>query len=606
MTARTPAAGTSFLGDASRPSRPSSALPSGSASPFTHISAPTPERTARRRVATTEDVEDVGGFGRVSDSARSSVSSHPVASPDFPRTLLVPGTLDNDPPSGVQPPREIQPSTFVESPRPRPADNSSQTALPPGWSAQHSPPVTPSPADWFCPVEVSTSGAPVYVPQPVATSTPWKSNDSPEVSAPANSSVSAEEIRLAAKEAVDKVHLRDLVDESGRFKAHLRKPAEAQATFNDLNARDAIGNFGTLFEETNIFIAEDLDPRDIIDAADLEGKESRYRIKARAMLRINYIVEGLESLVNQMLRLEDANRKWKTDHAGSLMSTLRASASRGLISDAFRVVQYRAAKAVTLIHQRRALHDGMNYPDSVKSTVSDFSQHVRASNSKRMMIDKWLDHPDIFSNLTPEYQAVVLRRLGNSEGVDPELANLQIPPDQRFRWPPLSLLVTPVVHGASVSMAGSAVHPSRTSSAARVELDITRASPSVPSEPSSPIMTKGSVRFPPTVDTRPRYSHRSSHANSDFTLPQVAEDVGRKVQFQDPPHSRKDSAAPGLGTPAPELRSSERRSSAPWPRGHSIALPESAAAQTLDLLPLLDLQPSPPARTLRYETPRLI
>ncbi|KAH9839017.1 uncharacterized protein C8Q71DRAFT_722057 [Rhodofomes roseus] len=321
----------------------------------------------------------------------------------------------------------------------------SLTALPPGWSVRRSPPTTPSTADWFCPVEVSNSGIPVFVPQPVATSTPGRSNGPADNAVPNNPSVSADEVMQAAKEAVDKVHLKDLVDETGRFKIHLRKPAEAQAIFNDLNAQDALGNFSTLFEETNAFIAEDLDPRDIVDAAEFERKESRYRIKARAMLRINYVVEGLESLVNQILRLENAHRKWKTDHANSLMGALRGSASRGLLSDAFRVIQYRAAKAITLIHQRRALHDGANYPESVKSTASDFSQHIRSSNSKRMVLDKWLDHPDIFSNLTPEYQAVVLRRLGNAEGIDSELTNLQIPPDQRFKWPPSSMLVTPVL-----------------------------------------------------------------------------------------------------------------------------------------------------------------
>ncbi|TFY51224.1 hypothetical protein EVJ58_g10679 [Rhodofomes roseus] len=407
--------------------------------------------------------------------------------------MLVPGSLDDDSSTGAQPSRDLKPSTFVESPRPRPADGSSQTALPPGWSARRSPPITPSPADWFCPVEVNNSGMPVYVPQPVATSTPWKLNDPSHNSAPSNPSVSVDEAMQAAKDAVDKVHLKDLMDGTGRFKVHLRKPAEAQAIFNDLNARDALGNFSTLFEEANVFIAEDLDPRDVIDAAEFERKEARYRLKARAILRINYIVEGLESLVNQMLRLEDAHRQWKTDHANSLMGALRVSASRGLLSDAFRVVQYRAAKAITLIHQRRALHDGANYPESVKSTTSDFSQHVRSSNSKRMVIDKWLDHPDIFSNLTPEYQAVVLRRLGNAEGINSELTNLQIPPDQRFKWPPSSLLVTPVVHGASVSMAESAGPPSRTSSAARVESDLTRALSSVSSEPSSPAKAGGSV-----------------------------------------------------------------------------------------------------------------
>ncbi|KAH9830538.1 uncharacterized protein C8Q71DRAFT_862544 [Rhodofomes roseus] len=410
--------------------------------------------------------------------------------------MLAPGSLDDDSSTGAQPSRDLKPSTFVESPRPRPADGSSQTALPPGWSARRSPPITPSPADWFCPVEVNNSGMPVYVPQPVATSTPWKSNDPSHNSAPSNPSVSVDEAMQAAKDAVDKVHLKDLMDGTGRFKVHLRKPAEAQAIFNDLNARDALGNFSTLFEEANVFIAEDLDPRDVIDAAEFERKQARYRLKARAILRINYIVEGLESLVNQMLRLEDAHRQWKTDHANSLMGALRASASRGLLSDAFRVVQYRAAKAITLIHQRRALHDGANYPESVKSTASDFSQHVRSSNSKRMVIDKWLDHPDIFSNLTPEYQAVVLRRLGNAEGIDSELTNLQIPPDQRFKWPPSSLLVTPVVHGASVSMAESAGPPSRTSSAARVESDLTRALSSVSSEPSSPAKAGGISRTP--------------------------------------------------------------------------------------------------------------
>ncbi|TFY50594.1 hypothetical protein EVJ58_g10979 [Rhodofomes roseus] len=473
--------------------------------------------------------------------------------------MLVPASLDDVSSSGVQPSRDLQPSTFVESPRPRPADNSSLTALPPGWSVRRSPPTTPSTADWFCPVEVSNSGIPVFVPQPVATSTPGRSNGPADNAVPNNPSVSADEVMLAAKEAVDKVHLKDLVDETGRFKIHLRKPAEAQAIFNDLNAQDALGNFSTLFEETNAFIAEDLDPRDIVDAAEFERKESRYRIKARAMLRINYVVEGLESLVNQILCLENAHRKWKTDHANSLMGALRGSASRGLLSDAFRVIQYRAAKAITLIHQRRALHDGANYPESVKSTASDFSQHIRSSNSKRMVIDKWLDHPDIFSNLTPEYQAVVLRRLGNAEGIDSELTNLQIPPDQRFKWPPSSMLVTPVVHGASVSMAESTAPPSRTSSAARVELDLTRALSSVPSEPSSPVKA-GGVTQTPISHFLKRLKTREEGFNSKNLL--ILEEI-RQLMMLDLPNPNRVLRSEDLPHPGREVTRSLSRNLRP-------------------------------------------
>ncbi|TFY55766.1 hypothetical protein EVJ58_g8039 [Rhodofomes roseus] len=177
----------------------------------------------------------------------------------------------------------------------------------------------------------------------------------------------------------------------------------------------------------------------------------------------------------------------------NLHNALRSSSSRGLIWDSFRVIQYQCAKAITLLHQRWALHAGTTYPNLVRSTASDFSQNIRASTSKRIIIDKWLDHPDVYPNLTPEYQAVVHRRLGKTQGLDAELANKQIPFNQQFSHPPASLIITPVSHGASVSMTEGDIASSRSSSAECMEQDLTCAQSTAPSEPPSPVKPEGSV-----------------------------------------------------------------------------------------------------------------
>ncbi|KAH9830017.1 uncharacterized protein C8Q71DRAFT_727774 [Rhodofomes roseus] len=334
MAGRAPGVGTSFLGDASRPSRPPSAVPSGSTTPFTHMSA---------------YVEDTEDAGNPNPSLRTNTSS--------------------------------------------------QTALPSKWNFHHSPSATsalPSEprTNLFFPSFASEVAPLDYNAPPFAASTPWRPSAPPPLPEVGPTPLSAAEVRKAAKEAVDKSHLKDLLDESGHFYVHLRKPAEAEALFNDLNAPDAMGKFGTLFEEANAFVGDDLANSDVRNTAEVEDKESRFHLTARAMRRVDYVVEGLETLVASMLKLEGGSRRWKADHADSLLEALQGSASRGLLSDAFRVLQYRAAKALTLIHQRRALHLGQLYPSSIRSTDSDFSLHVKDSNSKRVVIDKWLQHPD--------------------------------------------------------------------------------------------------------------------------------------------------------------------------------------------------------------------
>ncbi|KAH9829550.1 uncharacterized protein C8Q71DRAFT_863122 [Rhodofomes roseus] len=490
---RAPAAGTSFLGDVSRPSRPPSVVPSGSVTPFTQISTPSSEPRVGKGSVKSEEVRDT--------ESASKLPALPSGLPKSPRTIPVPEELSARVASSPVALRDARPHSLVESPLPRPADNSSQTALPPGWSSRHSPPVSPlsagpPPPSWFSSPRTGAASSTGPVAPPIATSTPWRSKVSSSESVTTNPSFSTEEVQQAAKNAVDKVHLRDLVDGKGRFKDHLRKPAEAQTIFEELSAPDETGRFRTLFEETNLFLAEDLDNDDVLDAPTQEVKDARFHVRAKILLRINYIVDGLESLVTRMLQLENENRFWKADHAYSLLGALRSSSSRGLIWDSFRVIQYRCAKAIALIHQRRALHVGTTYPDSIRSTASDFSRNVRASASKRIMIDKWLDNPDVYPNLTPEYQSVVLRRLGKTQGLDSELANKQVPFDQRFSRLPSSLLVTPVAHGASVSMAEDDILSSRSSSAGRVERDLTRAQSMAFTEPPSLVKPEESVRLP--------------------------------------------------------------------------------------------------------------
>ncbi|KAH9832457.1 uncharacterized protein C8Q71DRAFT_726160 [Rhodofomes roseus] len=323
----------------------------------------------------------------LSSSARAAVhqgSSMANIGPDnsLPRVNLGPGSL-----------RDVRNSSLVESPQPRPAEASSQTALPSNWNFEYSPSTTPilppeSGNDLFPQITAGGLTSFDYNAPPFAASTPWRPGAQSARPKTEAAPLSAADARQAAKESVDKTHFKDLLDASGHFLAHLRRPEEAEAYFEDLNAPDATGKYGTLFEEANAFVGDDLASSDVRNSPDLEDKEARFHLTARAMRRVDYVVEGLETLVTAMLQLEGGARRWKADHADSLLEALRGSASRGLISDAFRVLQYRAAKAITLIHQRRALHRGQTYPSSIKSTDSDFSQHLRESNSKRVVLDK--------------------------------------------------------------------------------------------------------------------------------------------------------------------------------------------------------------------------
>ncbi|KAH9831669.1 uncharacterized protein C8Q71DRAFT_726318 [Rhodofomes roseus] len=315
MAGRAPGVGTSFLGDASRPSRPPSAVPSGSTTPFTHMSA------------YVEDTEDAG-------NPNPSLRTTPVVLRDS--SPLIPAPDDLPPRVNLGPVslHDVRGTSLVESPRPRPADTSSQTALPSKWNFHHSPSATsalPSGprTNLFFPSFASEVAPLDYNAPPFAASTPWRPSAPPPLPEVGPTPLSAAEVRKAAKEAVDKSHLKDLLDESGHFYVHLRKPAEAEALFNDLNAPDAMGKFGTLFEEANAFVGDDLANSDVRNTAEVEDKESRFHLTARAMRRVDYVVEGLETLVASMLKLEGGSRRWKADHADSLLEALQGSASRG-------------------------------------------------------------------------------------------------------------------------------------------------------------------------------------------------------------------------------------------------------------------------------------
>ncbi|KAH9834399.1 uncharacterized protein C8Q71DRAFT_859401 [Rhodofomes roseus] len=512
MSTRPPAAGTSFVGDAQCFSRPPSTNPSGVSTPFTPVSVP---------------------------------------SNLFPETSTYLQSGDS------------RSASFTDSTKPSILDNSSGTAIPPGWGRE----------------------LPPHLPAPTATSTPWKpSASAPRPSAP-SPSVDASEMRQAAKDAVDKYHFRDLLDAGGQFPVDRRYPYAANSLFDDLNAPDALGRYRTLFEEANAFAGEDLPPGDILDRQDVEDKDTRFQLTARALTRVEYVVDGLESLVRGMLRLENLTSRWKADHADTLLSIMRAAPSKGLLSDAYRVIQYRVVKALTLLHQRKELHGGSAVPYSVQSTPSNFSQGLRNTNTRREVVDRWLKHPDIYANLTPEYQAVVLRRLKQGEGTPSDSANAQVPPEFRFQVPPSSLLVAPIAHHASTSLRKESELPPPTPSP---EQGASFAQPSASFAPVHPLPSdkqKPKVRFPlESVDTRPRYTQRTSFGNPEFALPASANPAGLKSGSLRPSKTANDATSELRSAPVPSTTDRERvarRSSVPWPKSHSTALPDSAAAQAV-------------------------
>ncbi|KAH9914413.1 uncharacterized protein B0H18DRAFT_959873 [Fomitopsis serialis] len=184
----------------------------------------------------------------------------------------------------------------------------------------------------------------------------------------------------AAKEAVDPIHLQDLLDNAGLFFAHLRRPEEAQCIYLSLSAPDTLDRYGFLFYESNYLVNEELEMDDIHNSKIVEDKESCYSLLVK--------------------------------------------------------------------HQRRTEHP---YPTSVKLTASDFSMELTMSKTKREMLNKWLKKPNVYLNLTPEYQEVVLRQIQAAQNDEetPPLPHIVF--ERHFKILPNSLLVDPIVHNTSIS-----------------------------------------------------------------------------------------------------------------------------------------------------------
>ncbi|KAH9918790.1 uncharacterized protein B0H18DRAFT_1122863 [Fomitopsis serialis] len=589
MSTRTPAAGTSFVGDAKRPLRPASVVPSGSTTPFTPVSAPNPGGSLRFYGAPTTVLHSGGPPAPSSRSPAagwtSDFSRFPSTQPGGTNPTTIPRSSTGNLPKGTEVDRSTVTSYAVPPISPR-KDGSSNTVLPDVWTFRKAVP-SPKPSDVQMPVPGRPPPSFLDGLGPQASSTPGRPSATRSESV-ASTNSSSSEIRQAAKSAVDKVHLRDLLDKDGKFKAHLRRPDEAQRVYLELNTPDPQGRYRLLFDECNTLVCEDVDPDDIIDSKNLDEKDGRFYLAGKQRDRIEYVTEGMETLVAAMLRLECENRFWKVDHAESLTKTLSGASSKGMVSDAYRTVQYRVAKASTLIHQRLALHGGYTYPKSIQSTASDFSYDLATSATKRAMVDKWLKQPDIFHNLTPDYQAVVQRRLSDSREVEDPASLAQVPPELQFKIPPSLLLTSSVILNASMTQDYDATGAPSLASPDRVKQELTHGVSLSPAEPSVSSKKIRRVRLPPpTVDTRPRYTQRSSYGNPDFEL-QPQSETTRRVQFKEPP-SVSQAGRPDLSSSfafptqqsAIPITKEERRSSGPHPRGHSRALPNSSATQAV-------------------------
>ncbi|KAH9910719.1 uncharacterized protein B0H18DRAFT_1129646 [Fomitopsis serialis] len=430
MSTRTPAAGTSFVGDAKQPFRSASVVPSGSTTPFTPVSAPSPGGS-------------LGFYGAINPT-------QPSAGPPAPSSHS---------------PVEVWTSDFSRFPSSQPSGANPAT-LP--------RPFTGDLLEGL--VYARLSGRDV---------------------------VGECRFNLLLLLLIGDASSREECHRQGSFarsprprrevQIHLRRPDEAQRIYLELNSLDVQGRYRPLFEECNALVCEDVDPDDIVDSKNLDDKDGRFYLAGKQRDRVEYVTEGMEGLVVAMLRLEGENRFWKVDHAESLTKALSGASSRGMISDAYRTVQYRVAKASTLIHQRLALHGGYTYPRSVRSTASDFSNDLATSVTKRAMVDKWLKQPDIFPNLTPEYQAVVQRRLSDSRENEDPASLAQVPPELRFKILPGSLLANSVILNASMTQDYDATGAGSLASPERVEQELTHGVSQSTAEPSVP--PKGSLEF---------------------------------------------------------------------------------------------------------------
>ncbi|KAH9910243.1 uncharacterized protein B0H18DRAFT_963594 [Fomitopsis serialis] len=558
-------ASTSFLGYPARPTSPTSIIPSGSTTPFMFISAPSPAAPSeapdsrRTKKVTSNDrtapIPGPSSFNRTSEVLRSPLNATEAAWSSAqlgPFSNFFVGSGSHD---------KVRNSSLDAPATPSREDSSSSTAQPEPRTPQQTGPseptnlATPGASKIHMPVPDKPSLSILRGVEPQATSTPWRPSSKNKQSSP--SPPSSSDMRQAAKEAVDPVHLRDLLDNAGLFFAHLHRPEEAQHIYRSLSAPDTLDRYGFLFYESNYVVNEELETDDIHNSKIVEDKEFCYSLLVKHQHCTEYVVEGLEVLVNAMLRLESVTRRWKSDHADVLMSVLHRSSSRGMVSDAHRTLQYRKAKALTLIHQRQALHCGHSYPTSVKLTASDFSMELTMSKTKREMLDKWLKKPDVFPNLTPEYQEVVLRRIQAAQNDEetPPLPHIVF--EQHFKILPNSLLVDPIVFEQELTQG----------------ILYTTDEPTMRTE--APVLTP----FPlSNVDSRPRYTNRSSFGNPGFGLPPAQDEPARHVQFQDPPPKSQPQYSQSCPT-APPIN--ERQSSGPWNRVDSNALPDFGAAQTV-------------------------
>ncbi|KAH9912752.1 uncharacterized protein B0H18DRAFT_660153 [Fomitopsis serialis] len=222
---------------------------------------------------------------------RHSSTSAPAQTISTPKSESSPRRRDPPPHlSQPEPRRDVSFTSLSANPSCNTGNDSSNSAIPGGWAA------TLSQVPAWPPSRSNSSATRVRrrdhlfepspsVPPPVATSTPWRltvGSSPPLSSAPLASS---SEVRQAVKEAVDKTHLQDLLDGPEKFLPHIRRPDEAQALFNELNAPDATGKYKTLFEESASFTGDDLEASSIVESQGPEGRATRFRLSAEATLR---------------------------------------------------------------------------------------------------------------------------------------------------------------------------------------------------------------------------------------------------------------------------------------------------------------------------------
>ncbi|KAH9914842.1 uncharacterized protein B0H18DRAFT_1125282 [Fomitopsis serialis] len=578
MTTRTPSSLPPTSNDTARLSRVSSTIPSGSTTPFTPVCMPSPVPSASHECKaiskplqlseTTPSSGTSASAARVSETRRSSLSK---LGPTYPQPFFKP--FEEDVPNAEKS-SDVKFPSLSDLPPDHLSHDSSGTTLPGAWG-----PSSPLPARTASFASASFIGVDIpardlrspllsatvsrTLPPPLGVRPRTEHNlEAPPFSLP-------RQIRRAAKGTANKIHLWDILDGSGRFYQHMRRPEEAHQVYLELKAPHSLERFGALFDEGNNFVSEELEETDVRDMKNTEDKDSRFHLITPLMTRVEYIIDGTEALVVSILVLEGAS-------------------SKGMISDAYQTTQYRVAKALTIILQRWALHNGQNYSGTINSTASNFSEDLRTSKTKRAMLDKWFKHPGIYPNLTPEYQAVVQRQLNAAPESDDPASNAQVLSEQRFSRLPKTLLDNPLFRLRIPSPRERTDLESSASSADLVEQELTQGASYLSAEPTQSFGTSG-VRLPPsTVDMRPRYTQRSSYTNPDFLLPPDRDDLPKRVQFQDASYAG-DSAYPAsvstytIPVPAtnPATSQDNRPSSGPFPRGNSRTLPESDAARVV-------------------------